>query len=292
LRLFNNLIASVLPLIDLASVPLGHGIASKLCAIRGLIFFDTKNAFLREVINKTVSNEASPIVSIDRLSAVKDEFGMSIILFARTDNNIFPVDNHENSVFVQCMHQLNSQQSSTLRQKERCFLVKFKGEHAEGEGDTLGIKNIFISIKVGPYRESITQMCYELQSKGVKNLFIPCPNQQLASDTIGVGENREKYIPNPSATSSENLKAFEFIGKLFGMAIRSQNPLSLDLPSIFWKPIVGLKPNRNDLKEIDYSTCESMERIENMTKETFDEYIFESFSTMLTDRQETILILY
>jgi len=43
---------------------------------------------------------------------------------------------------------------------------------------------------VGQYRESLSYICGELQSEILK-LFIPCPNQQLAKETIGVGEPRK-----------------------------------------------------------------------------------------------------
>lgn len=76
LRIFNNLVASVLPLIDLTNVETSNGLANKLCNIRGLIFFDTKNSFLREVINKTAVSAESPLIFIDRLSAAKDEQGL------------------------------------------------------------------------------------------------------------------------------------------------------------------------------------------------------------------------
>jgi E3 ubiquitin-protein ligase HERC2 len=139
-----------------------------------------------------------------------------------------------NCVFLQAMQQLHFLNPALLRQKDRCFKVIFKGESAEGEGET--IFNL-LSVIVGPYRESISQMCLELQGNAVP-LLIPCPNQQLAKESIGVGENREKFILNP-ATSALHLNMYQFLGKLMGVAIRSRNPLSLDLPSIIWKPLVS-----------------------------------------------------
>jgi hypothetical protein len=56
---------------------------------------------------------------------------------------------------------------------------------------------------------------------------------------LGVGElGRDKWIPNPSAKSPFCMKMFEFVGKLLGIAIRSKNPLPLDLPVLFWKSLV------------------------------------------------------
>jgi other hect domain ubiquitin protein ligase E3 len=55
----------------------------------------------------------------------------------------------------------------------------------------------------------------------------------------GVGTmGRDKWIPNPGAKSPFCLKMFEFFGKLLGVAIRSKNPLPIDLPTLFWKSLV------------------------------------------------------
>jgi len=81
---------------------------------------------------------------------------------------------------------------------------------------------------------------------------------------------------------------YNFLGKLMGMVIRSKNVLSLDLPSFFWKPLVGIEPTKKDLHEIDYSTCESLEKIETMTQEIFEASIFENFTTFLGDRKTIV----
>lgn len=57
-------------------------------------------------------------------------------------------------------------------------------------------------------------MCTELQSKALP-LLIPCPNT-----VTDKGQNREKFVFNPSATSPTHLGMFEFLGKLMGLALR------------------------------------------------------------------------
>jgi len=64
----------------------------------------------------------------------------------------------------------------------------------------------------------------------------------------------------------------------------------MDLPSIFWKPLVGTPITLHDLKEIDYSTVESMEAVSKMDKETFEKSIFENFTTSLSDQTKILLI--
>jgi hypothetical protein len=221
---------------------------------------------------------------------------------------------------------------SCLRQNERAFKVTLKGERVEGE--------------VGPYQETMSQLCSELQpdevadeeamrlasessgsssstsslggstsqsslssssssssssSRGesadgdendeeVLPLFIPCPNRQLARQLIGIGENRDKFIPKPSATSVNELRMFEFVGRLMGIAIRTKSILSLNLPSIFWKPLVGIAPSLADLKAIDFSTVSSLEKILEMDRDVFEASVFETYTTLLSDKTVVELV--
>jgi hypothetical protein len=49
---------------------------------------------------------------------------------------------------------------------------------------------------------------------------------------------RDKYVLNPLATGPKHIAMLEFLGRLMAVAIRSRNPLALDLPSLVWKPLV------------------------------------------------------
>lgn len=65
---------------------------------------------------------------------------------------------------------------------------------------------------------------------------------------------RERKLPGPvrswlSLSASvcfggdntiRHVNRYEFVGRLMGVAIRTNNPLSLDLPSLLWKPLVRL----------------------------------------------------
>lgn len=132
--------------------------------------------------------------------------------------------NHS-TIFLQTMTQLGNVPPVLLRQAERCFKVVFKRESAEGE--------------VGPYRESLSQLSQELQSDKLP-LLIHSPNMRLAEEQIGVGESRDKWIPNPAAVSPACITMYRFFGILLGIAIRSKNPLPIDLPSLFWKLLVRI----------------------------------------------------
>jgi len=56
---------------------------------------------------------------------------------------------------------------------------------------------------------------------------------------------------NTSADNSIAKELFLFLGKIMGVAIRTQNNLNLSMPPIFWKRVVMEEPNLNDLKSMD-----------------------------------------
>lgn len=84
----------------------------------------------------------------------------------------------------------------------------------------------------GGYSESIAEMCEELQN-GSLPLLILTPNGRDEA-----GTNRDCFILNPSASSSQNLKMFEFLGVLMAIAVRTGSPLSLNLAESVWKALV------------------------------------------------------
>jgi hypothetical protein len=55
------------------------------------------------------------------------------------------------------------------------------------------------------------------------------------------------------------------LGKIIGIAIRNEIPLSLNLPSLFWKKLVGLTPDRADLRRVDLTAVLAIEEVERKT---------------------------
>jgi hypothetical protein len=47
-------------------------------------------------------------------------------------------------------------------------------------------------------------------------MLLPCPNAQLAAQGAGIGQNRDKYLVNPSATTPRHIQLFETLGRLMG----------------------------------------------------------------------------
>jgi len=156
-----------------------------------------------------------------------------------------------------------------------CFEVIFKGEHVVGA--------------TGPYRQFLADLSAELQPSVPLNedgqmlpqnlnLLCPTPNHREK-----LGNARDKFVVTPSAVSSYHLELYEFLGLLFGCCIRTGVHLTLDLPSFFWKQLSGENLTIADLREIDQGLCEVLEFMETAAKDVFEESIFESFSTYLSD---------
>lgn len=71
--------------------------------------------------------------------------------------------------------------------------------------------------------------CEELVN-GSLPLLIRSPNGRDET-----GDNRDTFLFNPMATSAEELKLFEFLGILIGIAIRTSAPISIPLAPAMWR---------------------------------------------------------
>eukprot|EP00471_Norrisiella_sphaerica_P000773 CAMPEP_0184486476 /NCGR_PEP_ID=MMETSP0113_2-20130426/7955_1 /TAXON_ID=91329 /ORGANISM="Norrisiella sphaerica, Strain BC52" /LENGTH=4298 /DNA_ID=CAMNT_0026868373 /DNA_START=23 /DNA_END=12919 /DNA_ORIENTATION=- len=230
LQRINNMLAPLLDtLIDLSQPNSWVTVASKVRNARNLIFWSHKQKLWKKALSATHMPSSVPSVSLDRMRAVRMKEREKV----DTKGLL--------SVFGQTFRQLRNQDCFRVSENVRAFKVFFIGEHAIDAG--------------GPYRAAITDMCDELQSTFLP-LFIPCPNSREA-----IGENRDKWVPNPSSRRAIYLKMYEFVGKLMGLAMRSGNLLELDFPSIVWKPLVLMKPNMQDLKSVDLICFKIIERL-------------------------------
>lgn len=112
--------------------------------------------------------------------------------------------------------------------------------------------------------------------------FFQCPN-----GVNGVGLNRSTYLPSPQASSSSQLQQFEFIGVLFGIAVRTSCPLALDLPSSLWKSLVDQSVDVTDLEAIDKLCVQAMNEIRKFDQTEFEAMFSEQkFTTQLSDHTE------
>jgi len=296
LREFNRLISKGLPFIDLTPASASDGLAKHICDLRGIIFYQVKVEFLDSILQRTATTKQPPSISIQRLGKV---------LIVSRDRNRYTSrwasrsgeKDSSKTVFEQAFKQLNHLDTSKLRQNVRAFKVTLKGERVEGE--------------VGPYQETMSQLCSELQPEGSieettmmdpspslrsgnksnkKNekelkLFIPCPNREN-----NAGDNRDKYIINPSANSEKDLEMFEFVGKLIGISIRTKSILSLNMPTLFWKSLVGVPTTTKDIEAIDCHSISSLKEALEMDKETFSTSFFEDFTAILSNGESVELV--
>jgi len=258
---FNQKLQTVYPLLDLGKARFSEGLAVQLMACRGYIFAAAKQKWLSEAIKNTMTGQSYPYITVDRLTAIakRDEPASDEALLL--------------TVFGQCFQALDKECES-LRQKERAWHVDYKGENSIDAG--------------GPYREILTFIVEELEMKHV-GLFVQCPNAKA-----GTGFNRDKYVPAPVVNATK-LKMFRFIGKLCGIAIRSQNPIQVNWPSLVWKQLVRQPLLRSDISSIDeiFIKCNNdMIDIDKkgVTEEMFSENIEESFTTYNSAGTEVELI--
>lgn len=237
IQLFNRQLEVMLPLVDLSQTHLPWSLAHSICRLTPLVFTETKLGLWNSVLNSTMSASLNrPSITINRPRAMRAH--------ERGDPD------GEKSVFGQAFRQLHFEKPENLRTTGQLWRVTYEGEGGTDAG--------------GLFRDSISHICSDLQSDYVP-LFIPCPNSK------GIGENQDKWIPNPSCTTSLHLSMYAFVGKLMGVAIRSKHYLNLDLPSMVWKQLVGAEPDLRDLEGIDRHCYNSLVRIASMTKEKDDD---------------------
>ena len=81
--------------------------------------------------------------------------------------------------------------------------------------------------------------------KGVVKLLIQTPNARNKC-----GFNTDRYVFDPSCTSSRDNKHLKFLGVLFGVAMRTKKPLDLHLAQPMWKLLAGITLTTEDLEEV------------------------------------------
>jgi len=90
------------------------------------------------------------------------------------------------------------------------------------------------------------------------------------------------------------LQWFKFLGMLMGITLRTKGNLGLNLPSLLWKPLVGLPLDLSDLESIDLTTSKVIQAFkeiekDGITEDTFSNIFFETFTTRLPDSTEVEL---
>ena len=226
LQLLNQKIADIIYLIDFSQVSNKWSLSYRLRYLSSYIFTLVKSIPFNNILKLTEHGYNHIHLELDQGKAHK--------ALERQDDY-----DGSKSIFGQCYYQLHFLNPIKLRTKDKAWRVRYLGPD--------GVKMAGIDVG-GLYRDSITAICEALQSKAVP-LFIPCPNA-----TSDMGENKEKFIPNPKCTSALHLSMYSFVGKLMGIAIRGKYPLDLDFPSVVWKILLDKTIEFKDIASIN-SVC-------------------------------------
>eukprot|EP00455_Lapot_gusevi_P019599 TRINITY_DN2092_c0_g3_i1.p1 TRINITY_DN2092_c0_g3~~TRINITY_DN2092_c0_g3_i1.p1 ORF type:complete len:1184 (-),score=414.41 TRINITY_DN2092_c0_g3_i1:81-3632(-) len=207
--------------------PTGGELVNLVRAGRDYMVWSVKKEMWRQAMSSTQSYGGYGTIQVNMLLASE------LVNQKQMDSKL------KNSCFGQVMRKLKDLEPTFMRQglDERAFQVSMLGLNAVDAG--------------GPYRQVLETMVQELHSPYLP-LFVPCPNA-----TSETGDNRDKFVPrrlppNDRLTDRQlRLQAYEFVGQLMGLAIRTQNLLPFQLPSIVWKALVGETITLEDVRAID-----------------------------------------
>ncbi|KAJ4458637.1 putative hect e3 ubiquitin [Paratrimastix pyriformis] len=233
--------------LDLTRLEEAGSLAAMVARHRQLIFTHTKTQLLDAILRATSTGGGRrKSVTVNRYRANK-----------KTEAG---------SVFNQIFQQLRRCAPADLC-SGRAWEVQFQGEGATDCG--------------GPYSESVSHICQELQ--GVLPLLLPCSNGRQ-----GVGLNRDKWVPSPACRDPHHMAQFEFLGALMGVAIRSREPLALYLPSIVWKFLIGQPRDLTDIEAIDRMSIQLLATLrrpqdQGLDASSFAEQVVDTFTVVSAD---------
>lgn len=247
LQLFNSLVEPVASLFDLkfatrsapvtgagdlaAANPERATLAQELLLSKGRLFPSMKNRLLVKALT---------IASVEgSLRRVKVERGSARLANARCGK-----DDGGYTVFGQVARQLKDAPllAKPSTDEQVVWRVDFEGEGGVDHG--------------GLFRESIRDMagdlCHEDPEGGALKLLIKVPN--AATGSI----NCDCWLPRPSANTPLDLERFCFLGKLLGCAIRSGNPLAVNLPPVVFKLLLFEPAGLRDLADVDQAAARAL----------------------------------
>eukprot|EP01022_Parablepharisma_sp_SALTPOND_P017236 TRINITY_DN2714_c0_g1_i1.p1 TRINITY_DN2714_c0_g1~~TRINITY_DN2714_c0_g1_i1.p1 ORF type:complete len:4242 (-),score=491.35 TRINITY_DN2714_c0_g1_i1:9625-22350(-) len=295
IKAFNDNLVKAIPYINWTvcvntipenSIPLT--ISSFLSSARSLCFNYVKICLQQAVLDQTVvPRERPPKLFFERLKLAKGDKEREA---RRNEENVKGRLLSE-SVFYRAYEQVKEMDLTLLRPAKPqgsapflAFEIVFKGENVAGEG--------------GPYRQFFADVSSELQPSltsagytdtrsSALHLLCPTPNTKNKQ-----GEGQDKYAFTPSAKATTDLLLYEFLGILMGCCIRTGVRLSLDLPSIIWKQIVGEPLVAADLEGVDASVLKMAQYVTrpDLSPEVFAATFTENFTALLSDETSVELI--
>jgi len=267
LSCLNQLVHTVLPLINLSLPPGKSALADGVRSAREIIFWSTKERLWSTALRETRVRKRDLTVNIDKVRAAKlkqDE---------KSDKS------GTESVFGQLMRAPALQRAGPtafrIGRNERAFRVVEVGFNSQDIG--------------GPYRDTMEAITRELQSN-VLPLFVPCINAKLQ-----LGRNRDVWVPAPMEFPESEIRMYEFVGKLMGLAIRTLNYHSFRFSELVWKPLVWDTVTKDDVKAVDalafknLDLCISLEQ--SSSPEQFNKAMFNNTFTAVNTAGETVNLI-
>lgn len=192
----------------------------------------------------------------------------------------------KSSIFGQTFALLGAQSPRIFQTHKRFWSTIFLGEGAEDAG--------------GPFREHLSELCRELMSTNL-SLFV-----RTANHVHNTGSYRDAFVPAASASSSYDLEAFAFLGRIMGGALRSEEPLDLFFPPLVWRYFCCYPLTEADLEGIDSICVQCIREFRSLktsrnsgakqtnddpSNEMFDDVFGEEyFVTQLSDQSKKELI--
>lgn len=144
----------------------------------------------------------------------------------------------EHSIFGQTYKQMKAKQESkgwdafkVNETDKQIYEVQFIGENSIDWG--------------GPYRETLINMCNEME-KGTVPLLVKSPNNRLDH-----GDNRECFHLDSLSKNPTHKGMFFFLGLLMGTAFRSTSNIPFNFHPVFWKQLNNEELVFDDLKSFD-----------------------------------------
>ncbi|KAH9129821.1 hypothetical protein LEN26_005783 [Aphanomyces euteiches] len=255
---FNNTVRETLEYVELTS---STNLAKLLSSARGLIFGSVKHELWDPLLEKTQAGSSPEMsLTLNRPKAAR---------WKPTNN-----DYNRFALFAQAYREMINWAPSIYCRTNNLYVVTFLGENSIDAG--------------GPYRETLSQFCAELQSSQLP-LLLPTPNGQH-----NVGTHRDAWVLHP-VSHEQHSGMLIFLGKLLGVAIRTKYCLSLNLSQVVWKLLVQDPITLDDLEAIDtlvVSSMRSLRTIEQsgVTEELFADFVLETMTTLSTDNRMVNLV--
>jgi len=220
IKALNQTAEQAIELVDLRRFEEEGSIAHILCMSKALLLPEMKTKLFDKSVALTAGPDNPPEIHLNRGTSPAES------------------RKRERTILWQMMHVVEEQKISFTRiggpgDSKQAWLTRFEGEGGMDYG--------------GLYRDSLREMCAELQCQGGSlQLFLPCPNQRMAT-----GSCQDRWLPNPLCTSQLHLRLYRFVGMLMGASIRTDACIELDLPGMVWKQLVGEECLREDVAAVD-----------------------------------------